>query len=212
MRGDGNGWVVDHDGSKRWGRHGAAGLLLRAPSVRGEALVLLQHRAVWSHQGGTWSLPGGARDSHESAVEAALRETLEETGVDAAELKVRGERETARLAVGWTYTTVLADAPRPLALSKNEESEELRWVPESEVELLPLHPAMAAGWPGVRARPVTLPEPDAELAELLALLVRGGRQRTVELPDGGFGWLGGTGEPVEVARELALRWLRGEEA
>lgn len=211
MRGDGNGWVVDQDGSKRWGRYGAAGLLLRAPGSRGEAMVLLQHRAWWSHQGGTWSLPGGARDSHESAVETALREAFEETGVDSAELKVRGERETARIEAGWTYTTVVADAPRTLPLFKNEESEELRWVPEDEVESLPLHPAMASGWPSVRTRPVTLApwRSDEELAGLFDILVNGGHQRTVELPDGGFGWLGAAGETVDVPRETALGWLRG---
>ena len=31
MRGDGDGWVIDPDGSRYWGIHGAAGLLLRAP-------------------------------------------------------------------------------------------------------------------------------------------------------------------------------------
>ena len=45
--------------------------------------ILLQHRAVWSHHGDTWGLPGGARDSHETAEQAALREAVEESGVDA---------------------------------------------------------------------------------------------------------------------------------
>ena len=65
MRGDGDGWVPDPDGSRYWGVHGAAGLLLLAPLPDGVTGVLLQHRAAWSHQGGTWALPGGARDSHE---------------------------------------------------------------------------------------------------------------------------------------------------
>ncbi|MGC2567451.1 MAG: NUDIX hydrolase, partial [Mycobacterium sp.] len=30
MRGDGDGWVVSDTGNHYWGRHGAAGLLLRA--------------------------------------------------------------------------------------------------------------------------------------------------------------------------------------
>lgn len=211
MRGDGNGWVEDHDGSKRWGRYGAAGLLLRAPGAHGEAMVLLQHRALWSHQGGTWSLPGGARDSHESAVETALREAFEETGVDPSALKVRCERETARIQAGWAYTTIIADAPRTLPLVANEESEELRWVPEEQVDLLPLHPGMALGWPSVRTRPITLAiaRSDEELAQLFEVLVRGRHQRTVELPDGGFGWLGTEGEAFDVPRETALAWLRG---
>ena len=62
MLGDGNGWVHAPDGTKFWGLYGAAGLFL----VAGEgdnAKVLLQHRAVWTAQGGTWGVPGGARDS-----------------------------------------------------------------------------------------------------------------------------------------------------
>ena len=61
--------------------HGAAGLLLRAPRPDGTPAVLLQHRAPWSHQGGTWGLPGGARDSHETAEQAAVREAHEEAGL-----------------------------------------------------------------------------------------------------------------------------------
>lgn len=218
MRGDGNGWVVGRDGSKRWGLHGAAGLLLRAPGARGEAMVLLQHRAWWSHQGGTWSLPGGARDSHESAVDAALREAFEETGIGPNDLTVRGELETARTDSGWTYTTVLADAPRALPLFKNEESEELRWIAENEVGSLPLHPGMASTWAvasggaSVRARPVTLAarqsDSDEEFARLFEIVAKGRRQRTVQLPGGGFGWLGAAGEALDVPRDVALGWLR----
>ncbi|MGA9677993.1 MAG: DNA mismatch repair protein MutT, partial [Mycobacterium sp.] len=53
MHGDGDGWVVSDSGAHYWGRHGAAGLLLRAPRPDGTPAVLLQHRAAWSHQGGT---------------------------------------------------------------------------------------------------------------------------------------------------------------
>ena len=94
MRGDGDGWVVSETGMY-WGRHGAAGLLLRAPRADGSAAVLLQHRAPWSHQGGTWGLPGGARDSHETPEEAAKREAHEEAGLTADRLVVRKTLVTA---------------------------------------------------------------------------------------------------------------------
>ena len=90
MRGDGDGWVFD-SGARYWGLHGAAGLLLRAPLPDGDMGVLLQHRAVWSDQGGTWGLPGGARDSHESAVDTAIREAGEEAGIVADQGR-RGSR------------------------------------------------------------------------------------------------------------------------
>lgn len=147
MRGDGDGWVLSDDGGHFWGRHGAAGLLLRAPGADGTPAVLLQHRAPWSHQGGTWGLPGGARDSHETVEEAAVREAEEEAGLAADLLTVRTTVVTAIAPGGlWTYTTVIADASELLETVPNRESAELRWVPVDEVVDLPLHPGFAASW------------------------------------------------------------------
>jgi 8-oxo-dGTP diphosphatase len=158
VRGDGDGWVLSEDGAHFWGRHGAAGLLLRAPHPDGRAAVLLQHRAPWSHQGGTWSLPGGARDSHETVEEAAVREAHEEAGLSADCLVVRACVVTATAkGGGWTYTTVIADAPEPLATVPNRESSELRWVAEDEVADLPLHPGFAASWEQLRTVTASLP-------------------------------------------------------
>ena len=145
MLGDGNGWVRTPDGQQRWGLHGAAGLFLLAGGR-----VLMQHRAAWTAQGDTWGIPGGARDSHETATEAALRETVEECAVDTALITVHRELITADLE-GWSYTTVLASAPQPLAVQANEESEELRWVPLDELGALELHPGFAASLPQVIA-------------------------------------------------------------
>ena len=50
------------------------------------------------------------------------------------------------MAAGWTYTTVIADAPELLETVPNRESAELRWVAEDEVATLPLHPGFAASW------------------------------------------------------------------
>ena len=164
MRGDGDGWVVSETGAAYWGRHGAAGLLLRAPRADGSAAVLLQHRAPWSHQGGTWGLPGGARDSHETPEEAAIREAHEEAGLAPDRLVVRTTVVTATASGShWTYTTVIADAPEQLETVPNRESAELRWVPEEEVSALPLHPGFAASWARVRAVAATIPLMQAEL-------------------------------------------------
>lgn len=152
MRGDGDGWVFDPDGSRYWGLHGAAGLLLRAPLADGTMTVLLQHRAVWSHQGGTWALPGGARDSHESAVDTAVREAGEEAGIGHDDLRVVTTVVTHQAPSGWSYTTVIAEVDEPLDTIANGESTELRWVPEPEVTALPLHPAFAGAWPSLLAR------------------------------------------------------------
>lgn len=163
-------------GARFWGRHGAAGLLVRAPLPNGAPAVLLQHRAPWSHQGGTWGLPGGARDSHETAEQAAVREAHEEAGLSAEEVVVRAAVVTAR-ATGspWTYTTVVADAPRPLATVPNRESAELRWVLEEDVAELPLHPGFSASWKRLRTAVASVPE-------------RPGLPRTVRLESGQFVW------------------------
>jgi 8-oxo-dGTP diphosphatase len=164
VHGDGDGWVVSDTGAAYWGRHGAAGLLLRAPGPNGSPAVLLQHRAPWSHQGGTWGLPGGARDSHETAEQAAVREAHEEAGLPADVLTVRTTVVTATAAGGhWTYTTVIADAAEQLETVPNRESSELRWVAVDEVAALPLHPGFAASWQRLREVAATIPLPRAEL-------------------------------------------------
>jgi 8-oxo-dGTP diphosphatase len=149
VHGDGDGWVMSDGGAHFWGKYGAAGLLLRAPGPDGTLAVLLQHRAPWSHQGGTWGLPGGARDSHESVEEAAVREAHEEAGLDADLLTVRTCVVTHEVP-GWSYTTVIADAAERLLTTPNRESSELRWVAEDEVAQLPLHPGFAASWERLR--------------------------------------------------------------
>ena len=148
----GDGWVLDADGKERWGRYGAAGLLLRARDADGAPVVLLQRRAQWSDQGGTWGLPGGARHRDETVVQAALRETIEETGLPGDRLGVRTQLVTARApGIDWTYSTVIGDAPYPLRATSTGEGSH-RWVRIDAVAELPLHPGLAESWEGLRAQ------------------------------------------------------------
>ncbi len=137
-----------------WGLAGAAGLLAHDPG-RG---VLLQHRVSWSDQGNTWGIPGGARHAGEQPVPAALREADEEAGVPLSAVRVRF---THLLDLDyWSYTTVGTDVVTPFeAVIGDAESEALKWVPLSDVEELPLHPAFGRMWPSLRKRlesPATL--------------------------------------------------------
>ena len=145
VRDKGDAWVYGPNGEKYWGRYGAAGLLVWH---RGTG-ILLQHRVGWSHFGGTWGLPGGARKEGESAEAGALREANEEAGVPPELLTVL---TTSVFDVGyWSYTTVVVESSEAFEpVMGDAESQALRWVPVDEVESLPLHPGFAASWPALR--------------------------------------------------------------
>jgi 8-oxo-dGTP diphosphatase len=143
---DGDGWSHCALGHRHWGRYGAAGLLVVAPGPA----VLLQHRAPWSHGGDTWGVPGGARRRTETAVEAALRETVEETRLDVAQVRVTGRYVDDH--GGWSYVTVLAEVDTVLPVEAERESVALRWVPLDDVEAMRLHDGFATAWPLLRPR------------------------------------------------------------
>lgn len=142
---------------RHWGLHGAAGLFLVRRALDADGVprvtdVVLQHRAAWSHEGGTWGVPGGAVAPHESPEAGALREAAEEAGVDPATVRVLGEH---LLDHGpWSYTTVVAEvAPDAdvVPAATDSESIEVRWVPVDRIPALPLHPGFADALPHLLA-------------------------------------------------------------
>ena len=141
---DGDGWVECACGNKHWGLNGAAGILILR---RNE--ILLQHRAPWVHNGDTWGIPGGARDSHESTIEGAFREAVEETGIDTALLTPL--HTFCDNHGSWKYETVIARAEEGLVAHEvNDESHEVRWVHIDEVAHMALHPSFAKSWPELK--------------------------------------------------------------
>jgi 8-oxo-dGTP diphosphatase len=123
----------------------------------GSVCVLLQRRSWWGNHGGRWGPPGGARDSHESAVAAALREAEEECALPASAVIVRGILRDDH--GGWSYQTVLASAEGPLPVRPvSSETSQTAWVPADDVPALALHPGFAARWPVLREalQPMTI--------------------------------------------------------
>lgn len=163
---DGNGWVACRCGRRHWGLFGAAGVLLVRLAPVGDAPdtddatgspggpaveVLLQQRAPWVHEGGSWGVPGGAADSHEDAVAAALREADEEAGIGPRDVDVLDVLVSTDHG-DWRYDLVIAAArssARPRVA--NEESDAIAWVRLDDVPALRLHPGLAVHWPAVRA-------------------------------------------------------------
>jgi 8-oxo-dGTP diphosphatase len=142
---DGDGWVECACGHKHWGLNGAAGILI----LRGSE-ILLQHRAPWVHNGDTWGIPGGARDSHESTIEGAFREAIEETGIET--MLLTPLHTFIDDHGSWKYETVIARAEEGLVAHEvNDESHEVRWVEIEKVAELPLHPSFAKSWPELQS-------------------------------------------------------------
>jgi 8-oxo-dGTP diphosphatase len=161
-RNPGDAWVFAADGARYWGRFGAAGLLAVDPA-RG---VLLQHRALWSHFGGTWGLPGGALHHGENAVDGAIREAGEEAAVPTDAVRPRFSH-VLDLDV-WSYVTVVADVVEPFEPHiADPESLEVRWVSLDEIDGLPLHPGFAARWPSLRRDLETRPVLVVDMANVV---------------------------------------------
>ena len=139
-----DGWTTCDLGHRHWGRAGAAGLLLHRDGATGPEF-LLQHRAEWSHHGGTWGTPGGALHLEESAERGALREVREELGLGEDDV-VLGARSVDDHG-GWAYTTVLARPAHPIdpaQLRLDGESTAVAWIALARLGEVRLHPGLAA--------------------------------------------------------------------
>jgi 8-oxo-dGTP diphosphatase len=197
---DGNGWVRCDLGHRHWGRFGAAGLLAY---VAEGGPVLLQQRTWWSHHGGTWGLPGGARDSHETVLAAAEREAWEECGVPPDAVRPRAVFTDDH--GGWSYTTVLAQAGSPFPVESDfDETADVAWVELAKVTQLSLHPGFAAYWHLLR-----------DALEPLTLIVDGANV-VGSRPDGWWHDRAGAArrlrdQLVPLAAGLTLPWDEGQE-
>lgn len=152
--GSGDGWIRTPSGRKYWGLFGAAGMLLRHVDEIGVARYLLARRSSQVHGGqGQWALPGGAIDSHETPVEAALREFTEEMGPIPSGWLLRGTHVVAPLPGVWAYTTCCADVDERPAYhhSLTWENDAADWFTEVELGEIELFEPFASAFPRLRA-------------------------------------------------------------
>jgi 8-oxo-dGTP diphosphatase len=144
--------LLVHAGPAESGPDAGAG-----PGADPEGSVLLVRRSWWGQHGGTWGPPGGARDSDEPPLAAALREAREECGLPPDQVTVAAVLLDDH--GGWSYQTFVAQAGlRVPVRAASSEITEARWVDVAGVGALRLHPGFGERWPDLRAAldPVTI--------------------------------------------------------
>jgi 8-oxo-dGTP pyrophosphatase MutT (NUDIX family) len=106
--------------------------------------ILLQRR----RDTGQWALPMGKMDIGETPRQCAIRETLEETGVQVQPTGILGIYSDPGHIVAYTdgeirqeYEVMLTARPVRGAPAANEEASDVRWVCPSDLGSLDIHPS-----------------------------------------------------------------------
>lgn len=155
-------WTQCAQGHAHWGTNGAAGMLLRHTDENGLGRYFLQQRGPHVQHPGTWSTPGGAINTGESPLSAAMRESQEELGqFPAYNLQHLHTNDHG----GWAYHTVTADVPHPFYPHAQgwdpNESSDAGWFTPHEIDELPLHPGFRESWN--QFKPNQRPDPHREI-------------------------------------------------
>jgi 8-oxo-dGTP pyrophosphatase MutT (NUDIX family) len=123
----------------------AAVCLILADDGSGNAAVVLTRRAErLSAHPGQYALPGGRMDAGESVIEAALRETREEIGLDLPPEAVLGALDDYPTRSGYLLSPIVAWAPAGATMQANPaEVAAIHRVPLADL-LLPGSPEFVA--------------------------------------------------------------------
>jgi ADP-ribose pyrophosphatase len=105
--------------------------------------ILLLHRHQDKPEGGTWCLPAGKLNAGETAVEAMIRETKEETGhaIDPSRLVYIKKTFVAYPTYQFVYHVFKTELDkRPAIALKTDEHTEHKWVTPEEALAMDLIP------------------------------------------------------------------------
>ena len=100
-------------------KRAAVCVILTDDGEGGAALVLTLRAKHLSAHSGQFALPGGRVDAGESAVDAALRETREEIGLELAPGAILGRLDDYPTRSGYLITPIVVWAPNDAAMSAN---------------------------------------------------------------------------------------------
>jgi 8-oxo-dGTP pyrophosphatase MutT (NUDIX family) len=110
----------------------ASATVVRDPA--GSVLLLRRHRFVVDSWG--WEVPAGRAEPGESPEEAAIRETVEETGWRPGPLRSLGAYHPIPGAVDQTFHLFVADGAEQVGEPDGDEAERVEWVSVDEVRTL----------------------------------------------------------------------------
>lgn len=108
--------------------------------------LLLIHRT----DNDNWSLPGGAMDLGESLPQCAVRETMEETGVEVEVTGLVGIYTDPRHVIHYTsndevrqeFSIVFTARPISGQPTPSSESRAVHWISPDQLDTLTMHPSM----------------------------------------------------------------------
>jgi 8-oxo-dGTP pyrophosphatase MutT (NUDIX family) len=113
----------------------SAVLIVLADGPRGAEVLLTRRSMRMKSHKGEISFPGGRVDSGETAVEAALRESHEEVGLDPSAPEVVGELEHLSTIVSRSYIVPVVSRldHRPELAPQTMEADRVMWIPISDL-------------------------------------------------------------------------------